>query len=179
LKTILRIALVAAAITLTTLSALAQAQAPTTPKPSTIVFLVRHAERDGEGADPLITEAGHKRAKALADLLADAGITAIYSSEFQRTQQTAAPLAERLGLKVTVVPAKDRDALVAHIRELGPGARALIVGHSNTVPGLASRLTGAKTAEMPDTEYDRLYVATIRGAGDGDLVVLRYGANPN
>jgi broad specificity phosphatase PhoE len=164
--------LAVAALVLATTSTFAQPA----PEPSTTVFLVRHAEKESEGADPSLNEAGRKRAKALADMLADAGITAIFSSEFHRTQDTAAPLAERLGIKVTIVPAKDIDALVARVRELKPGARALVVGHSNTIPAAASRLTGAKAAEMPDTEYDRFYIATLRGAGQGDLLVLHYGA---
>jgi len=175
LRTTVRIALVVGAIALTTLSTFAQ----TAPQPSTTVFLVRHAEKEAEGADPSLSETGRKRAKILADMLADAGITAIFSSEFHRTQQTAAPLAERLGIKVTVVSGKDIDAVVARVRELKPGARALIVGHSNTVPAVASRLTGAKAAEMPDSEFDRLYVATLHGTAPGDLVVIHYGTNPD
>ena len=102
-------------------------------------------------------------------MLADAGITAIFSSEFHRTQHTAAPPSRSgSGLKVTVVPAKDIDALVARVRELKPGARALVVGHSNTIPAVASRLTGAKAAEMPDSEFDRLYIATLRGTAPGE-----------
>jgi broad specificity phosphatase PhoE len=172
MRSTVRIALVAALIALTTLATSAQ----TAPEPSTTVFLVRHAEKGTEGADPSLSDAGRKRANALAGMLADAGITAIFSSEFHRTQETAAPLAERLGIKVTVVPGKDIDGLVARVRELKPGARALVVGHSNTIPVLASRLTGAKAAEMPDSEFDRLYVATLRGTGQGDLVVMHYGA---
>src|SRR4029077_5151171 len=125
MRTTFRIALVAAGIAMTTLSTFAQ----TAPEPSTIVFLVRHAEKAAEGADPSLNDAGRKRAGALADMLADAGITAIFSSEFHRTQETAAPLAERLGIKVTVIPGKDIDALVARVRELKPGTRALVVGH--------------------------------------------------
>jgi broad specificity phosphatase PhoE len=172
MRTTVRIALVAALIALTTLATSAQ----TAPEPSTTVFLVRHAEKGAEGADPSLSDAGRKRANALADMLADAGITVIFSSEFHRTQETAAPLAERLGIKVTVVPGKDIDGLVARVRELKPGARALVVGHSNTIPVLASRLTGAKAAEMSDSEFDRLYVAALRGTAPGDLVVMHYGA---
>jgi broad specificity phosphatase PhoE len=163
--------LVAAAIVLSVRGATAQAA----PEGATTVFLVRHAEKGTDGADPALTEAGVKRAQALADVLADAGITAIFSSEFNRTKQTAAPLAERLGLTVTVVPAKDLDGLIAKARELRPGGRALIVGHSNTVPAAAARLSGVKAAEMGETDYDRLYVATFRGSGPGELVVLHYG----
>jgi broad specificity phosphatase PhoE len=172
LNRLARIALAAFAIALTTLPISAQQPAP---EGSTTVFLVRHAEKEAEGADPSLTEAGRKRAKALADMLVDAGITAIFSSEFHRTQQTAAPLAERLGIEVTVIPAKDDDALVARVRELKPGARSLIVGHSNTIPGLVSRLVGVKAAEMSDADYDRLYVTTLRGTGPGDLLLLHFG----
>jgi broad specificity phosphatase PhoE len=172
-----RIALAAVVIALTTLSTFAQSAAQPAPEPSTTVFLVRHAEKQTEGADPSLTDAGLKRAKALADLLADAGITAIFTSEVHRTQETAAPLAEKLGIKVTVIPGKDLDALIARVRELKPGVRALIVGHSNTVPAAASRLTGARAADMADSEFDRLYVATFRGTGPGELVLLHYGAN--
>ena len=170
-----RVALAACALALTAVATFAQ----TAPEPATTVFLVRHAEKQSEGADPSLNDAGSKRAKALADMLADAGITAIYTTEFHRTQETAAPLAERLGIKVTVIPGKDIDGLIARVRELKPGGRALIVGHSNTVPAAASRLTGAKAADMADSEFDRLYVATFGGTGPGELVVLHYGTNAN
>ena len=69
------------------------------------VFLVRHAERADTtpGAarrwptDPDLSDAGRARAESLAAALKDAKITAIYTTEFKRTQQTAAPLAKALG----------------------------------------------------------------------------------
>jgi 2,3-bisphosphoglycerate-dependent phosphoglycerate mutase len=144
-------------------------------EPPLTVFLVRHAEKEANGADPSLTAAGRQRAEALAAMLADAGITAIFTSEFKRTQETAAPLAKRSGLSVTVVPGKDVDALLAKVRALPPGARALIVGHSNTVPDMATRLTGVKVADLGDTDFDRLYVGTIRKEGQGEVLLLHYG----
>jgi len=141
------------------------------------VFLVRHAEKEASGADPSLTNAGRERAESLTALLADAGITAIFSSEFKRTQETAAPLAKRLGLSVTVVPGKDLDALLSKVHALAPDGRALIVGHNNTVPELARRLTGAKVAELTDADYDRLYVATMGKDGQGEVVLLHYGGS--
>ena len=164
----LHAALVAGVVALTALSASAES--------SPTVFLVRHAEKEANGADPSLTEAGRARAESLAALLADARITAIFSSEFNRTRETAAPLARRLGLTVTTVPAKDLDALLAKVRALAPDGRALVVGHSNTVPELAQRLTGVKVAALSDADYDRLYVCTIRKEGEGEVVILRYGA---
>ncbi len=129
-------------------------------------------------AEPALTEAGRARAESLAALLSDAGITAIFSSEYKRTQETAAPLAKRLGLSVTVVPGKDSDALLARLRALAPGGRALIVGHSNTIPELTQRLTGVKIAEFGETDFDRLYVGIVRKGGHGEVLLLHYSLRP-
>jgi len=143
--------------------------------PVVTVFLVRHAEKAPSGDDPGLSDAGQKRADALAKTLGDAGITAVFSTEYKRTQDTAAPLAKRLGIPVTIVPGKDLDGLMAKLRALTPGTKALVVGHSNTVPVLAQRLTGVKIAELTDADYDRLFVARFGKDGVGDVDVLRYG----
>src|SRR5205823_9140645 len=72
------------------------------------IFIVRHAEKAASGGDnPDLSEAGRARAETLASMLKDAGVSAIYVTEFKRTQQTAAPLAKMLHLDPTIVPAKD------------------------------------------------------------------------
>jgi broad specificity phosphatase PhoE len=125
------------------------------------VLLVRHAERadagrGGTGSDPELSAAGLARAESLAVALKDAGITAIFATEFKRTQQTAAPLAKSLGLMVTIVPAKDLAGLVEKIGK-SPG-NVLVVGHSNTVPGVIKTLGVTATVEIADAEYDNLFV---------------------
>jgi hypothetical protein len=60
---------------------------------TTTIIIVRHAERD-DGLDPPLNEEGLVRAQALADELADAGVTAIFYPNFVRNAQTAAPLAD-------------------------------------------------------------------------------------
>src|SRR6185503_20706963 len=70
-------------------------------KPIT-VFLIRHAERENEPKqDPPLTKDGVARSQALARLLGNAGIKAIFTSQYTRTKQTAEPLATKLGLTVT------------------------------------------------------------------------------
>ena len=65
------------------------------------IFIVRHAEKaESGGTDPDLSEPGKARAESLANILKDAGITAIYTTEFKRTQETAAPLAKILGIAV-------------------------------------------------------------------------------
>src|SRR5688500_10858448 len=114
-----------------------------------LVLLVRHAERADGGAgtgamtnkpaDPPLSAAGEARASRLAAMLADAGITAIYSTEYRRTQDTVKALSTRTGVTVTTVPAGDLAALTAKIKA-DPNGIVLVVGHSNTVPEVIKAL---------------------------------------
>ena len=81
-----------------------------------IVVIVRHAEKATDGGrDPDLSLAGRARADELARILKDSGITAIFTSEFKRTQETAAPSATSIGVTATVIPAKDTAALAAKL----------------------------------------------------------------
>src|SRR5687768_16430667 len=80
------------------------------------VILVRHAERLDQSRDTPLSAAGTERAQSLSRLLKDAGITAIYTTELQRTVKTAEPLAELLKIKPTVVSAANLDELIARIK---------------------------------------------------------------
>ena len=137
-----------------------------------VIWLVRHAEKVDESADPPLDDAGRARALALATLLADAGIDRILSSDYIRTLDTAAPLASRLGLETQKYDSSDLPALAARVGET-PG-RYLVVGHSNTTPALAELLGGDAGDPIAPDEYDRLYILTRRG-GKTTTIVLRYG----
>jgi broad specificity phosphatase PhoE len=138
----------------------------------TVIF-TRHAEKGATPPqDPPLTEAGKQRAEALASMLADSGVEAIYTSEVQRTQQTAAPLATRVHVTPTVIPAKDTAALVNAIRSRRTGV-VVVVGHSNTLPEIISALGGPKV-EISDSQYDNLFVLTV-GASQSSLLRMHYG----
>ncbi|MGB0716032.1 MAG: histidine phosphatase family protein [Phycisphaerae bacterium] len=68
---------------------------------TTRVIMVRHAERD-EGLDPPLNEEGLIRAQALADELAEEGVTAIYYPNLLRNRQTAEPLLEIVDATIRV-----------------------------------------------------------------------------
>ncbi|HEY2017814.1 MAG TPA: phosphoglycerate mutase family protein [Bryobacteraceae bacterium] len=139
------------------------------------IIVVRHAERaGGTGPEVGLSKAGQLRAQVLAAMLADAGVKHIYTSEVARTQQTAEPLATRLGLHAEVVAANDYDGLIAKLRAGGSAGAALVVGHSNTVPEIVSRLGGGAVPPIEDNEFDRLYVVTLTGANRASVVLLRY-----
>ncbi len=147
-------------------------------QPPQIVILVRHAERPGNmNSDAGISKVGRCRAEVLAKMLADTGIKRIYVSEVARTQQTAEPLAKRLGLNPEVVPANDVDALVSKLRAASPPGVALVVGHSNTVPEIIRRLGGG-TVPMKDNEFDRMFVAILTGPAQASVLAMRYPGCP-
>lgn len=157
---VVRVALVALAMT----PSVAEAQ---------MVILVRHAERADGGAaapgapmaganDPELSAAGKARAQALAAMLKDAGVTAIYTTEYKRTKDTAAPLAEALKITPEVITSRDQAALVAKIKAHTKGT-VLVVGHSNSVPAVIKALGGADVT-IADTEYDNLFFVGPGGA---------------
>ena len=156
-------------LTLVTLASHAAAQ--TEP---TVVYLVRHGEKVDDGADPQLAQEGHAWAALLADLLADAGITHIHSSDFIRTRDTAGPLTERLGLSTLIYDPRDLEGLAALLRDT-PG-RHLVSGHSNTTPRLVELLGGDPHTPIDEpSEYDRLYVVTLLPGNRASSVLLRYG----
>jgi broad specificity phosphatase PhoE len=123
------------------------------------IFIVRHAEKANDpGDDPELSESGRARAEALAEMLKDAGITAIYVTEFKRTQQTVAPLAQRLGIKVTIRSAKAAD--LAQKLRATPGD-ALVIGHGNTIPDLIKELGIATPISIAENDYDNLFVVVL------------------
>jgi broad specificity phosphatase PhoE len=160
-----------AAVALGCVAALPAAAEPT-------IFLVRHAERADlapggrpmMGADPDLSEAGRRRAAALATMLRDANITAIYVTEYKRTGQTAAPLAELLRLPVTTIGSEDTAALVDALGQRT--GNVLVVGHSNTLPVIVRGLGIASPVRIGDDEYDYLFVVTM--GPQRSLTILRY-----
>ena len=125
--------------------------------------------------DVSISEAGQERAHLLARMLGDAGISRIVASEAKRTQQTASPLADRLGLTAEVVKGGDVENLVAAARKLAPGSKSVFVRHSNELVPLVEKLGGGTIPPLPDTEFDRFLVITLQDGRAVAVSTLRYG----
>ncbi len=149
------------------------AQAPTT------VILVRHAERAGEPSerDPELSEAGKARAQTLAHVLGEINVTTIYATPFLRTQHTAQPLADLLGIEVTTAPGSR-----SHVQELAEtlkndhqGEVVVVVGHSNTIPPIVNALGAGPFENLTEQEYDDLFVVILTADGRATTLRLRYG----
>jgi len=139
------------------------------------VVVVRHAEKLADGADPALSDPGRARAQRLADLLRDAPLVAVYSTDTQRTRQTAKPAADAHGLAVTIYnPRMPPAEFVAWMEQAHPRGTVLVVGHSNTAPAIAAALCRCDVAPMVEGEFDRLMRVRFAEDGSAELSVERY-----
>lgn len=154
--------------------------APSPPESQDLtVFLVRHAEKERGpevGKDPQLTEAGRARAAALATTLSEVDVDAIYVTQWRRTRETAAPLAERLGLEPVVVSTDPPDFIgrMAELLKSRPGRTVVVVGHSDTTPELARALGAEAAPDIADNDFDDLYQVHA-GSGSRLFLHLRFG----
>ena len=124
------------------------------------LFISRHAEKaDSTSKDPGLSEAGRARAESIARTLRDAKITAIYVTEFKRTQETAEPLARTTGISPTVVSASATADLVAQLRRAS--GNVLVVGHGNTIPDLTKALGLTDPIAIGENDYDNLFIVEL------------------
>ncbi len=162
----------------------AASEAAPTPAAPVLVVMVRHGEKADDGtADPPLTERGRERAACLAALLDGFSPTHLFATGYQRTRATIEPLATATGLVPTVLDAKDDAGWQRALRELPPGSRAVVVGHSNTVPRLVEAL-GARVTKLdaegniPHDEYDRMVHVVSYGPGLATSYATRYCTGP-
>lgn len=126
------------------------------------IYLVRHAEKQtGTGKDPALTEKGHVRAANLIRYLKSKNISAVYSTNYKRTLQTAEPLAKMLDIKIKIYDPRKLEAFAGKLKA-GSG-NALVVGHSNTTPELVILLGGDDHGKIDESEYERVYLLQING----------------
>jgi 2,3-bisphosphoglycerate-dependent phosphoglycerate mutase len=144
----------------------------------TTIIVVRHAEKiiDPSNPDVDLSEAGYARAKEIAREFGDAGIDAIYATQYKRTQETVKPLAEKTGVPVTIVNSKNTADLLGQIRAQHSGQTVFIAGHNNTVPEIVEALGGPKYPTISESEYDNLFIVTVYRTGKAKVVKLKYGS---
>lgn len=146
-------------------------------RPLTTVILVRHAEKKVEPAnpDPDLAPEGVERAHQIARVFGDAGVNAIYATQYKRTQQTVKPLADRIGVPVTLLDSSQTEELVNQIQTTHRGQTIFVAGHNNSVPAIVSVLSNEKFPQIPETEYDNLFIVTIYRFGKAKVTKLKYG----
>ncbi len=147
-------------------------------RPVTTVILIRHAEKiiDPNNNDVDLSPTGQARAQEIARMFGDAGVNAIYATQYKRTQQTVKPLADKIGVPVTIMNSKSTGDLLAQIRAQHSGQTIFIAGHNNTVPEIIAALGGPQYPIIPESEHDNLFIVTVYRTGKAKVVKLKYGS---
>ena len=126
------------------------------------IYLVRHSEKDltsENEADPPLTKCGKQRSESLSAFLEDVNLDAIYSTDYNRTINTALPTANSKELKIENY--NPRDLVEFSKSLLNYKKDVLVVGHSNTTGVLAGLLVGEEIGEIDLDIYDRIYQVVI------------------
>jgi phosphohistidine phosphatase SixA len=130
---------------------------------TTTYYLIRHAEKDRSdktNRNPHLTEAGKQRAEHWASVLKDVKFDGVYSTNYNRTIETATPTAKANNLELQFYD--PRDLASKAFLETTKGKNVLIVGHSNTTPQFVNALLeDKKYDDIEDNNNANLYIVTI------------------
>ncbi len=153
------------------------------PADTATLLLVRHAKAghrerfDGPDEQRPLERAGQEQARALADNLLAFGPAQVFSAPPLRCVQTVEPLAERLGVPITLEPllseegyAADPDAGLARLAELvSPAHVRVVCSQGKVIPDLLDRWAERDGLKLPPARNRKGSVWVLSIAG-GQLV---------
>ncbi|MCB0517592.1 MAG: histidine phosphatase family protein [Lewinellaceae bacterium] len=143
---------------------------------ATTFILIRHAETTGTGTNPNLSAEGLARAEELIRILKNVELKAVYSTNYNRTLQTAQLTGGDHGLIVDQYIPSALNSFADDVLLNHHGSNVLVVGHSNTTPDLLNVLTGLNSyTDIPEMEYDNLYLVTVFEKGRAEVLHLKYG----
>lgn len=143
-----------------------------------LIILVRHGEKavreSDENPDPELSEAGKQRAERFKKVIGEYRPGAFYSTDYRRTRDTIAPLAQKRHKEIKIYDPKDPQALIDEIMK-SKTKRFVIAGHSNTIPGLAN-LIGEKELfrNLNESEFGAIYLIRIEDGKVKHIKILPY-----
>lgn len=121
------------------------------------MLLSRHMEKATGSQDPALSACGLAQAQALAAQWQQTPLPWLLHTPFQRTKQTAQAFLQADRQLISYDP-RQVELLIANLNNK-PG-NVLVVGHSNTIPALVSKLTGQAVAPLGEQDYGRFYLLT-------------------
>lgn len=150
---------------------------------TTTVIFVRHADIDqpeSPAVDAPLNTTGLARAELFASTLqlidVVAGPDAIYVDETLRTQQTAAPLAARIGIEPEIAGHRDVEAFMNTVLREHKREIVLVVTQREDISPLVEELHGSKNiAPIAANQYDDYFIVSIPWFGKVKTLQLRYG----
>jgi len=129
--------------------------------PASRIYIVRHAEKLDNTPYSVLSPKGHDRAARLRDILLHKKIDMIFATTFQRTQETAQPLATALSKQMWIYRNNAVDSIADVMKSL-TGENILLIGHSGNIPSIIEKITGKKVDAMKEDEYGKIYTIKIK-----------------
>lgn len=127
---------------------------------TTTIYLIRHAEKVDNSKNPDLSPEGIARSLHWNEVFSAINFDAVYSTNFNRTQQTAAPIAKKNSVEIRIYNPKTID--IEKIKKENLGQTILIVGHSNSTPDLVNKLINQNIyPAIDETTFGNLYIVTI------------------
>ena len=130
---------------------------------TTTYILIRHSEKnlsDTTNKNPNLTEKGTKRSENIARTLINVPIDYVFSTNYNRTLQTAAPISKSKNVETLLYNPKD--LYNEEFKKLTKGKTTVIVGHSNTTPKFVNKIIKEdKYQNLDEKEYSKLFIIKI------------------
>ncbi|MBU8891726.1 MAG: histidine phosphatase family protein [Bacteroidales bacterium] len=135
-------------------------------------YFIRHAEKViSEDPNPELDSLGESRAKQWAGIFKNISFDAVYSTDYNRTRNTATPTAKSKYLDLVLYHPSKID--YAKFLSDTKGKTVLIVGHSNTTPVFVNKLIGAEKYKLIDhNTFGNLYIVEITKSNITDKLLL-------
>jgi phosphohistidine phosphatase SixA len=150
-------------------------QKKTTEEQITRILIVRHAEKADDGTkNPSLSDAGKIRAERLNKMLSEFSIDKLYSTPYARTTETIQPIASSRNLAITNYNPSDKN-FALNLFKIEKGKTTVVVGHSNTGPGLANFLINeTKYYDLDESDYGKIWIITFKNDKLIDCILLNY-----
>lgn len=125
-------------------------------------YFIRHAEKVDNSQNPDLSAIGLERAKLWNEIFSEIDFDQIYSTDYNRTKQTATPTST--AKKISIELYNPKTVAIDSFKKDTLGKKVLIVGHSNTTPNFVNQIINQKIyADIEDTTFGNLYIVTIIG----------------
>ena len=130
------------------------------------IILVRHAEKETSSMtdqnDPPLSDSGVERAARFRKIAGKYRPGAVYSTNYKRTRSTVEPIAKKRDVEIQTYDPKNNAELIDRIMT-SKTKRFVVVGHSNTIPGLVNQITKKELFKnLDDAEYGTIWVVRMK-----------------
>lgn len=141
-----------------------------------VYYLIRHAEKDTQKTDPILSEAGIKRAERLTEIMRQSWLDAVYTTLTSRTMLTVDSITQYKGLSNNIYTNDNMKETFTEVMNSPSVNRILIVGHSNTIPPLANFLYGNShfNKTIDDKTYDNFIIVVQQRDSTKKVYELKY-----